>query len=496
MELDLPGGTNHHMKIRNTIDIKGIMTDPVTLVLRLWICAEAPLEIRAMENIKEETSLRPIIKNHYKEHADVTSRAQTEIDDWLSTNKVTMKGNNIPRPVFSFGEANFNPRILRELSNFQTPTSIQSISWPVLMSGLDIISIAQTGSGKTLAYMLPALEHMSHQNLPKSSFRSPRSPTILVLVPTRELAQQVSEVSKSCIKASNLQYATLFGGVSKFAQEDFLAKGVDVVVATPGRLLDHLNTKTIDLRNCSYVVLDEADRMLDMGFEPQVRSVLSQIRPDRQTAMFSATWPKEVQKLARDFLKDEVFLNVGSMELSANPDIKQIVEVVDGREKRDRLKHLIENIFSKENNKTLIFVQTKVAADRLATFLGHFGHKALSLHGDKTQLQRDTIMQRFRRDASGILIATDVAARGLDVDDIEHVINFDYPNNSEDYVHRIGRTGRAGRTGVAYSFVTPEESHKVPDLIEVLQETQQEIPRSLLDLHAPPPPSFKRRSYR
>lgn len=267
-------------------------------------------------------------------------------------------------------------------------------------------------------------------------------PGILVMLPTRELAQQVEEVAKTFCPMTGLRVTCLFGGAAKMNQGRDLKSGVDIVIATPGRLLDFLEQGTTSMSRCTFLVLDEADRMLDMGFEPQIRKIVSQIRPDRQTLMFSATWPKEVRTLASDFQTDPVYLNVGSLELSANHNITQYVEVVNEYHKNRRLFEVLTRISEESENKTLIFVQTKRKADELTSAMRRDGWPALCIHGDKSQGERDWVMNEFKSGSAPILLATDVASRGLDVSDIKFVINYDYPNNSEDYVHRIGRTGR------------------------------------------------------
>ncbi|WKY09026.1 hypothetical protein Q1695_001854 [Nippostrongylus brasiliensis] len=424
-------------------------------------------------------NLKPIQKNFYHEHATVARREQYEIDQWIAENQVTLDGRGIPRPVWEFCEASF-PNELSDLlyGRFQKPTVIQSISWPIAMSGRDIISIAKTGSGKTLAFMLPGLIHTTKQP-PRARYEGP---SVLVLLPTRELAQQVQEVSIDFCNSLGLKMTCLFGGASKAPQARDLERGVDVCVATPGRLLDFLDNNTTNMKRCSYLVLDEADRMLDMGFEPQIRKIIGQIRPDRQTLMFSATWPKEVRALAADFQKDAAFLNVGSMELAANHNITQFVDVLDEHAKQARMMQLLNDIMNQPECKTIIFVETKRKADDLTRWMRRDGWPTLCIHGDKNQGERDWVLSEFKAGKTPIMLATDVAARGLDVDDIKYVINYDYPNNSEDYVHRIGRTGRRDKKGTAYTFFTPQNAAKARDLIKVLEEAGQNVPQPLRDL--------------
>uniref|UniRef100_A0A1I7Z6T9 RNA helicase n=1 Tax=Steinernema glaseri TaxID=37863 RepID=A0A1I7Z6T9_9BILA len=355
-------------------------------------------------------NLAPIVKSFYVEQKVVTDRDQFDLDKWITDNQVTLEGRDIPRPVFEFNEAGFPTPVLNRLYGaYQKPTTIQSISWPIAMSGRDIISIAKTGSGKTLGFMLPGIMHILQQK--KREYRE--GPSVLVILPTRELAQQVEEVARDYCKDMNLSLACVFGGAGRGQQARELSRGVDVIIATPGRLLDFLDNNTTNLRRCTYLVLDEADRMLDMGFEPQIRKILSQIRPDRQTMMFSATWPKEVRALASDFQNDAAFLNVGSMELSANKNITQKVEILDENEKQRRLMELLEDIMKQTENKTIIFVETKRKADELTRSMRRDGWPALCIHGDKSQNERDWVLNEFKKGATSILLATDVAARGL-----------------------------------------------------------------------------------
>uniref|UniRef100_A0A914LHU4 RNA helicase n=2 Tax=Meloidogyne TaxID=189290 RepID=A0A914LHU4_MELIC len=423
--------------------------------------------------------LPEIKKDLYKEHENVTNRELDAIKEWLKENECIIRGQEVPRPIFEFIESGFpEPIINLLLNNYESPMSIQCISWPVALSGRDMISISRTGSGKTLGFILPAIMHAISQP-PR---RPGDGPSVLVLLPTRELALQVQEVANEFCKIMNLTAFCCYGGASKVTQGNILQRGVDICIATPGRCLDFLEAKVLNLNKCTFLVLDEADRMLDMGFEPQIRSIIGQLRNDRQTLMFSATWPKEVRELANDFHKDPVHLTVGSLELAANHNIEQYVEVVDEREKEEHFMELLGKIIKEDEYKTLIFVATKRKADDLTRNLRRDGVKALCIHGDKSQTEREWVLSEFKSNRMPILIATDVAARGLDVDDIKYVINYDYPNNSKDYIHRIGRTGRRNKTGVSYTFFTPEESDKAKDLIEVLEEAKQTVPDSLRSL--------------
>ncbi|VDN84047.1 unnamed protein product [Brugia pahangi] len=275
----------------------------------------------------------------------------------------------------------------------------------------------------------------------------------------------------------------------------FFFSGVDILAAAPGRLLDFLIAGVLNLNRCTYLVLDEADRMLDMGFEPQIRRIVSMIRPDRQTLMFSATWPKEVRTLAKDFLSDPVFVNVGSLKLAANSNIIQMVTVVEENEKEEKLLEFLNRTSSEQHCKTLIFVGMKRTADWLTRLIRKKGYPALSLHGDKSQTERNFVMNDFKNGECSILVATDVAARGLDVNDIKYVINFDCPKNIEDYIHRIGRTARHDKTGTSYTLCTRSDAPIVNELVSVLKEAKQTVPSDLLDLVSRHPTKSSRKRF-
>ncbi len=301
----------------------------------------------------------------------------------------------------------------------------------------------------------------------------------MILAPTRELAVQIKEECDKFGGSSDIKNTVVYGGVPKSRQVRDLRSGVEIVIATPGRLIDHLEQGNTNLKRVTYLVLDEADRMLDMGFEPQLRKICSQIRPDRQVLMWSATWPREVQNLASDYLCEYYQVTVGSLDLAGNKDVTQMVEVTTDQDKyRNLLRYLRENLTSKD--RVLVFVETKKGCDMLTRSLRMDGFQARAMHGDKSQEERDWVLKEFKSRQSTLLVATDVAARGLDVDDIRMVVNFDFPNDMETYIHRIGRTGRAGKKGTAVSFFVAQKNARLAkDLIEILQRTTQNIPSEL-----------------
>ncbi|KAI4790335.1 hypothetical protein KUCAC02_034697 [Chaenocephalus aceratus] len=419
-------------------------------------------------------------KNFYQQHPDVTRRNPAEVETYRRTKIITIKGRDCPNPIANFHEASFPSYVMDVINKagWTEPTPIQAQGWPLALSGKDMVGIAQTGSGKTLSYLLPSIVHINHQPFLERG----DGPICLVLAPTRELAQQVQQVAAEYGRASRLKSTCIYGGAPKGPQIRDLERGVEICIATPGRFIDFLESGKTNLRRCTYLVLDEADRMLDMGFEPQIRKIVDQIRPDRQTLMWSATWPKEVRQLAEDFLKEYVQINVGALQLSANHNILQIVDVCNDGEKENKLIRLLEEIMSEKENKTIIFVETKRRCDDLTRRMRKDGWPGMGIHGDKSQQERDWVLNEFKYGKAPILIATDVASRGLDVEDVKFVINFDYPNNSEDYIHRIGRTARSQKTGTAYTFFTPNNMRQASDLIAVLREANQAINPKLLQM--------------
>ncbi|PAV62989.1 hypothetical protein WR25_03881 [Diploscapter pachys] len=371
-------------------------------------------------------------------------------------------------------------RMLREImdemkkNGFTLPSPIQAQMWPLLMNGQDTIGISQTGSGKTLAFLLPAFLHIDAQYAPGE--KKP-CPSVLVLSPTRELAQQIeSEVQK--YSYNNYRSVCLYGGAAREDQIAVCRAGVEIVIATPGRLADLANVGVIDLNRVTYVVLDEADRMLDMGFEPSIRRILFEIRPDRIVALTSATWPEAVRTLARSYTKEAVMCVIGSLDLTACAKVRQTIEEVRPENRFNRTMEIVDclsNMFQ-DNFKVIIFVKSKVLADHLSSDLVLKGIDAQGLHGGRSQSDRENSLAQLRDGTIRILIATDLASRGIDVPDITHVINYDFPGDIEEYVHRVGRTGRAGRTGEAISFVSWSDRMHFTPLISILEKSEQEVP--------------------
>ncbi|XP_061830443.1 probable ATP-dependent RNA helicase DDX17 isoform X4 [Nerophis lumbriciformis] len=350
-------------------------------------------------------------KNFYTEHPEVQRMSQYDMEDYRRKKEITVRGSGCPKPIVSFHQAQFPQYVTDVLmqQNFKEPTAIQAQGFPLALSGRDMVGIAQTGSGKTLSYLLPAIVHINHQ----SYLERGDGPICLILAPTRELAQQVQQVAHDYGKSSRIKSTCVYGGAPKGPQIRDLERGIEICIATPGRLIDFLEAGKTNLERCTYLVLDEADRMLDMGFEPQIRKIVDQIRPDRQTLMWSATWPKEVRQLAEDFLKDYVQINVGALELSANHNILQIVDVCMDSEKDRKLIQLMEEIMAEKENKTIIFAETKKRCDDLTRRMRRDGWPAMCIHGDKSQPERDWVLSEFRSGKAPILIATDVASRGL-----------------------------------------------------------------------------------
>ena len=350
-----------------------------------------------------------------------------------------------------------------EEEGYTTPTPIQVQAIPPLLEGKDLLGCAQTGTGKTAAFALPILQRF-HGNQHKG--KGVRPIRALVITPTRELASQISDSFSAYGAHTRLRHTVVFGGVRQGPQAKALKKGVDILVATPGRLLDLMGQRLIDLRKLEVFVLDEADRMLDMGFIIDIRRVIAAMPQKRQTLLFAATMPSAIQGLADSLLKDPVEVRV-SPEKPAADTVTQSVYLVEWHDKQALLEHLLEG---KDATRVLIFTRTKRGADKVTDHLKRSGIRADSIHSDKTQGARERALAKFKKGKTPVLVASDIAARGIDIDSITHVINYDMPNEAEVYVHRIGRTGRAGTQGVAWSFCGVEERYLLSAIEELLDQ--------------------------
>ncbi|CAL5361242.1 unnamed protein product [Camellia sinensis] len=458
--------------------------------------------------------LTPFEKNFYTESPAVAAMSESEAEEYRKRREITVEGRDVPKPVKAFRDVGFPGRcptkllttfsghillatpsyleyVIQEIvkAGFTEPTPIQAQGWPMALKGRDLVGIAETGSGKTLAYLLPAIVHVNAQPI----LAPGDGPIVLVLAPTRELAVQIQQEATKFGASSRIKNTCIYGGVPKGPQVRDLQKGVEIVIATPGRLIDMMESHHTNLRRVTYLVLDEADRMLDMGFDPQIRKIVSQIRPDRQTLYWSATWPKEVEQLARKFLYNPYKMKCSGLQQQEFLDLgasweSDLTVLALPSNKYNKLVKLLEDIM--DGSRILIFMDTKKGCDQITRQLRMDGWPALSIHGDKSQAERDWVLSEFKAGKSPIMTATDVAARGLDVKDVKYVINYDFPGSLEDYVHRIGRTGRAGAKGTAYTFFTAANARFAKDLIVILEEAGQKVSPELAAMGrgAPPPP--------
>jgi ATP-dependent RNA helicase DDX5/DBP2 len=424
----------------------------------------------------EKLEQKGSVSGQYQKAA--SARTPAEVAQWRKEKNITVSGRDPANPILTFEETGFPQYMLDSFKKqgFKTPSDIQSQGWGPAMAGRDMVGVAKTGSGKTLAFGIPGLLNIAAQ--PK--LQPGDGPLMLVLAPTRELGQQIDQEFRKVLP-SELRAACIYGGAPKWDQKKELQWGVHALVATPGRLIDFIESGVTNLRRVTYLVLDEADRMLDMGFEPDVRKIVSQIRPDRQTLMWSATWPKSVQRLARDFQKDIVHIQVGSDELSTNKDITQQIKFTYGySSKMDQLKNTLWELEREGVTKMIMFAGTKKGCEELSNQIRQMGYKAGAIHGDKSQDQREKALWNLKSMNKYVLVATDVASRGIDIPKLPAVLNFDMPEQLEDYVHRIGRTGRAGQKGLAISFFTPsKDCGHAKGLIDLLSKAGQEVPHEL-----------------
>ncbi|KAF4533100.1 hypothetical protein B566_EDAN003820 [Ephemera danica] len=436
-------------------------------------------------------------KNLYTEHPDITRLLMQEVEDIRMSQNIHIEDlvipsfhcldtvvkppepQPIPKPIITFEQGFFrNPEILKEINRqgFGKPTPIQCQLWPVLLSGHDAVGIAQTGSGKTLAFLLPALLHIRAQN--RQLHRN--KPTVLILAPTRELAIQIKEEADK-IQCYQYRSVCLIGGIPKHMQLNTIRSGVEIVVATPGRLNDLVQSGDISLEDVSFLVLDEADEMLDQGFEPQINKALLKVRRDRQTVLTSATWPPDVRRMAKNYTTRPFLIHIGELELQTVSTVHQRVEVMKREDKEEWFLKFIRN---NPNAKVMVFCASKPLVDHLSSEVASLGIHCESIHSGLSQEDRESSISYMKSGQSRILIASDVASRGIDIPDVTHVINYDFPRHIERYVHRVGRTGRAGNQGEAITLLSYNEKYEASLLIGVLEKSGQEIPKKLRDLAA------------
>ncbi|KAJ8643476.1 hypothetical protein MRB53_005224 [Persea americana] len=399
---------------------------------------------------------------------------------------VETSGDNVPPPVNTFADIDLGEALNENIRRckYVKPTPVQRHTIPISLGGRDLMACAQTGSGKTAAFCFPIISGiMKGQFVQRPRGARTVYPLALILSPTRELSCQIHEEARKFAYQTGVKVVVAYGGAPINQQLRELERGVDILVATPGRLVDLLERARVSLQMVKYLALDEADRMLDMGFEPQIRRIVEQMdmppRGVRQTMLFSATFPKEIQRLASDFLSNYIFLAVGRVGSSTDL-IVQRVEFVNESDKRSHLMDLLHaqraNGAHGKQALTLVFVETKKGADSLEHWLCLNGFPATTIHGDRTQQEREQALRSFKSGVTPILVATDVAARGLDIPHVAHVVNFDLPNDIDDYVHRIGRTGRAGKSGLATAFFNENNSSMARSLSELMTEANQEVP--------------------
>ncbi|XP_045311507.1 probable ATP-dependent RNA helicase DDX43 [Leopardus geoffroyi] len=481
---DIQSTTNTKIQI-----IKGYPDAQVRIFGSKGMKAKAKTAIDNVVKQQESYSLKPRIdlpaikKNFYKESEATSSMSQEQVESWRKENYNIMcddlkngQKRQIPNPTCTFEDAfKHYPEVMENIkkAGFRKPTPIQSQTWPIVLQGIDLIGVSQTGTGKTLSYLMPGFIHLDLQPV----IREKRNgPGMLVLIPTRELALQVqAECSKYSYKG--LKSVCIYGGGDRNGQIQELKKGVDIIIATPGRLNDLQMNNFVDLRSITYLVLDEADKMLDMGFEPQIMKILLDVRPDRQTIMTSATWPYAVRRLAQSYLKEPMIVYVGTLDLIAVSTVKQNIIVTTEEEKRSHIQTFLENLSPKD--KVIVFVSRKAVADHLSSDLILQHISVESLHGNREQKDREKALENFKTGKIRILIATDLGSRGLDVHDITHVYNYDFPRNIEEYVHRVGRTGRAGKTGMSITLITRNDWRIAGELINILERTHQNVPDEL-----------------
>ncbi|CAG8601941.1 3784_t:CDS:10 [Paraglomus occultum] len=418
-----------------------------------------------------QVKYEPFRKDFYIEPPEMHDMTPDQVDLLrVELDGIKIRGIDCPKPINKWTHAGLPAACLQVIKklNFEKPTPIQAQAIPAIMAGRDVIGVAKTGSGKTVAFLLPMFRHIKDQR----PLEPMEGPVAIIMTPTRELAVQIHRECKHFLKALGLRAVCAYGGSPIKDQIADLKRGAEIIVCTPGRMIDLLcanSGRVTNLKRVTYLVLDEADRMFDMGFEPQVMKIVNNVRPDRQTVLFSATFPRQMESLARKVLKRPLEITVGGRSVVAQ-DVTQLIEVREDSTKFVRLLEILGQQYNDDPEaRTLIFVDRQEAADNLLRDLIRKGYPCMSLHGGKDQLDRDSTIADFKSGVCQILIATSVAARGLDVKQLKLVINYECPNHMEDYVHRVGRTGRAGNKGTAYTFITPEQDRYAMDIVKALK---------------------------
>ncbi|KAH7675429.1 RNA helicase protein [Dioscorea alata] len=439
-------------------------------------------------NRGREREVNPFANDDDKNEAALNDQENSGINfDAYEDIPIETSGDNVPAPVNTFAEIDLGDALNQNIRRckYVKPTPVQRHAIPISVAGRDLMACAQTGSGKTAAFCFPIISGIMKGGhfVQKPPGSRTSFPLALILSPTRELSVQIHEEARKFAFQTGVRVVVAYGGAPINLQLREMERGVDILVATPGRLVDLLERARVSLQMIRYLALDEADRMLDMGFEPQIRKIVEQTdmpqRGMRQTMLFSATFPREIQRLASDFLSNYIFLAVGRVGSSTDLIVQRVEYVSDS----DKRSHLMDLLHAQRANGahgkqalTLVFVETKRGADSLEHWLCLNSFPATTIHGDRTQQEREMALRSFKSGATPILVATDVAARGLDIPHVAHVINFDLPNDIDDYVHRIGRTGRAGKTGLATAFFNENNSSLARPLLELMQEANQEVP--------------------
>uniref|UniRef100_A0AAY4B3J0 Probable ATP-dependent RNA helicase DDX46 n=1 Tax=Denticeps clupeoides TaxID=299321 RepID=A0AAY4B3J0_9TELE len=431
----------------------------------------------------QKIAYEPYRKNFYVEVPELAKMTLEEVNVLrLELEGITVKGKGCPKPIKTWVQCGTSMKVLNALKkhSYEKPTPIQTQAIPAIMSGRDLIGIAKTGSGKTIAFLLPMFRHILDQR----PLEEGEGPIAVIMTPTRELALQITKECKKFSKSLSLRVVCVYGGTGISEQIAELKRGAEIIVCTPGRMIDMLGAnsgRVTNLRRVTYVVLDEADRMFDMGFEPQVMRIVDNIRPDRQTVMFSATFPRAMEALARRILAKPIEVQVGGRSVVCS-DVEQHVIVIEEDKKFLKLLEILGHY--QEKGSVIIFVDKQEHADALLKDLMKASYPCMSLHGGIDQYDRDSIINDFKNGACRLMVATSVAARGLDVKQLILVVNYNCPNHYEDYVHRAGRTGRAGNKGYAYTFITEEQVRYAGDIIKALELSGSIVPPDLEGLWA------------